>query len=64
MHRITYFYMYGLWQCLDNKLTLYIVRHERIMEAIACTDRPKVKKIEKYEVCKRNHVDHRIHLSR
>lgn len=64
MHRITYFYMYGLWQCPDNKLTLYSVRHERIMEAIARTDEPILKKRDKYEIRKRNHVDHRIHLSR
>lgn len=38
MHRITYFYMYGLWQCPDNKLTLYSAGHWRIMEAIVCID--------------------------
>ena len=38
MHRITYFYMYGLWQCPDNKLTLYSTGHGRIMETIACID--------------------------
>lgn len=38
MHRIEYFYMYGLWQCPDNKLTLYSAVHWRIMEAIVCID--------------------------
>lgn len=38
MHRIEYFYMYGLWRRLDNKLTLYSAGYGRIMETIVCID--------------------------